>query len=201
MYAAPIWGADGEMKNPETENWTQADQDWEALQEQAAEHAVAGRLDEAATLWAEALYLARQSFVAQDPRLAASIANHAFALRRKGDAAGAGRLFEEAGRVWDSSAPWIWSIRIERKARSSLYHLRMEAKHWKTYEATKRKRLQSFADEGRAAIAALAADKPADSRGVSRWWPEKTPYPSDSRKLLAAALLTVRINEIGSSEA
>ena len=57
--------------------------------------------------------------------------------------------------------------------------------------------LQRFADEGRAAIAALAEGRPADSRGLSRWWPEKTPYPSDARKLLAAVLLIVRIGEAG----
>ena len=177
--------------------WSDEEIRWETLAEQAAAHAVAGRLDEAMPLWAEALYLARMSFAANDPRLATSIANHAHALRLGGDAALASKLFREALAVWDASQPWIAGLRIERRARSSLYHLRMEAKHWKTYEAMARKRLAAFAAEGRAAIAALAEDRPAGSRGLARWWPEKPSAFTDGRKLLAAALLVTRMDEVG----
>lgn len=181
------------------EGWSETDGTWEGLQELAAEHAAAGRLEEAGALWSQALFEARQAFTTQDPRLATSIANHAFMLRRKGDEEAAGKLFGEATQIWDSSGPWIWNLKIERKARSSLYHLRMEAKHWETYDATKRKRFQNFAEEGRAALAALAANEAAGNRGLSRWWPEKTPYTSDARKLLAAVLLMVRVEEVGPS--
>lgn len=180
--------------------WTDADIAWEAKQEQAATLAAEGKVDEAARLWAEALFIARQSFAGDDPRLAAGIANHAFALDRSGDARTARTMFEEALTVWDASGPWRQAIRIERRARSSLYHLRMEARHWETYERTARARLQKFADEGRAAIAALAAGTAAGSRGVARWWPEKPSTYNDSRKLLAAVLLIVRRDEIGTDE-
>jgi len=177
--------------------WSAEEIRWEALAEQAAAHAVAGRMGEAMPLWAEALYLARTAFAANDPRLATSIANHAHALRLGGDAALAADLFREALAIWDASPPWVAGLRIERRARSSLYHLRMEAKHWKTYEATARKRLAAFAAEGRAAVAALAEDGPAGSRGLARWWSEKPSGFTDGRKLLAAALLIIRTDEVG----
>jgi hypothetical protein len=175
--------------------WSDADIRWEFLSEQAGELARAGRVTEAAPLWAEALFLARQSFAPNDPRLATSIANHAFALRC-GDAA-ADALFREALTIWDASGAWIAALRIARRARSSLFHLRMEAKHWATYEATMRRRLEAFAKEGREALAALADDRAAASSGLSRWSAEKSAGYTDARKLLAAVLLLVRKNEIG----
>lgn len=198
MSARPISGAEPlDPSAAAAAGWSDEEVRWEFLAERAAVHAVAGRLDEAMPLWAEALYLARTSFAANDPRLSASIANHAYALRLGGGAALASDLFREALGVWDASLPWIAGLRIERRARSSLFHLRMEAKHWKTYEATARKRLAAFAAEGRAAVAALAEDRPAGSRGLARWWPEKSPTFTDGRKLLAAVLLVVRTDEVG----
>lgn len=181
--------------------WSEEDIRWEFLCEQAAELAAKGSVTEAAPLWAEALFLARQSFAPDDPRLATSIANHAFALRRAGDGKTAAALFREALTIWDASGERIAALRIARRARSSLFHLRMEAKHWTIYEATMRRRLEAFAREGREALAALAEDRAAASRGVARWDAEKTPGYSDARKLLAAVLLLVRTNEIGSASA
>ena len=197
MSGRPILAADAPFAQAAAAGWSAEDLQWEALQEQAAQHAVAGRLDEAAPLWAQALLLARHDFAPDDPRLAASMANHAFGLRQAGDETVAAKLFEEAMTAWDASGPWLRALKIERRVRSSLYHLRMEAKHWETYEATARKRLQRFADEGREAIIALAAGKEATNRGVSRWGPEKPETYNDARKLLAAVLLTVRLGEIG----
>lgn len=184
---------------PSSENWSDEDGEWEVLQEQASIHRLENRLEEAGKLWGEALLLARKAFTTQDPRLAASIANYAYFAARNGDKKAAAEMFDEALQIWDASGPWLDALKVERKAKSSLFHLRLEAKNRGTFEANQRKRLGKFAAEGRAAIAALAAGKPADTRGQSRWWPEKTPQPSDARKLLAAVLLTVRIDEIGTA--
>ncbi|MGH6946777.1 MAG: hypothetical protein ACREDZ_05570 [Kiloniellales bacterium] len=200
MCAKPTSGVDPPgLLSFSAAGWSDQEVRWEHLCERAAKLATAGGASEAAPHWAEALFLARQSFAPIDPRLATSIANHAFALRLGGDSATAAELFREAMTIWDASGQWIAALRIERRARSSLFHLRMEAKHWKTYEATMRKRLELFAREGREALAALAEERAAASRGLSRWWPEKTPAYTDARKLLAAVLLIVRTNEIGAA--
>lgn len=201
MSGRPISESDAAaVPGAEAAGWSAADVRWEALQESAADLAVRGDLDTAAPQWADALYLARQQFTPDDPRLATSLANRAHALRLKGDEAAAEAMFKEALLVWDRSGPWVEALRIERKARSSLYHLRMEARHWKTYEETAKKRLRRFAEEGRAAIVALASNEPADgNRGPSRWRSEKSPTFTDARKLHAAALLVVRLNEIGTA--
>lgn len=169
--------------------WTEAEIEWELTQERAAVHAETGCYDEATPLWAEALYLARLNFAQNDPRLATSIANHAFALRRGGDDKMAVELFEEAVRIWKTSALWIETLRIERMARSSLFHLRMEMRHWDEYEKTARTRLHRFAEEAQTAVTALAEGSRPKTPGLSRWKAEKMPNYSDRRKLLAAALL------------
>lgn len=169
--------------------WSEAEVTWELKQESAAALAAEGGYDEAAPLWAEALYLAQMNFAKDDPRLATSLANHAFALRRRGDEKSARELFEQSQRVWGSSALWIDALNIESKARSSLFHLRLEVLHRDAYTKTARTRLHRFAAEARAAVAALADGTTPEKSGFSRWKGEKPPTYSDSRKLMAAALL------------
>ena len=198
MSGKPISGADvAPFGGPDQGRWLAAELDWEGTQERAAELAKQGLIDESARRWAEALFTARRAFALNDPRLAASIANHAFALRRKGGDDTARSMFHEALFIWDASAPWLDALKIERTARSSLFHLRMEARHWDTYEANARARLRRFAEEGRTAIARLAEGAPGGSRGLDRWRAEKTASHRDARKLLAAALLVVRLEELG----
>ncbi len=169
--------------------WSAADATWEFEQESAAQLAAAERIVDAHRPWAHALRLAREGFAGDDPRLATSLANHAFALRRKGETDIAGRLFAQALRVWDASPRWIDDLVIESNARSSLFHLRMEVRHRAAYKKTARLRLHRFAAEGRAAVLALSnGDKPKTSR-FSRWKAEKPSLYTDSRKLLSAALL------------
>lgn len=169
--------------------WSEAEVTWEVKQERAAVLAADGCPGEAAPLWAEALNLAQMNFAKDDPRLATSLANHAVALRRQGDEKNARELFEKSLRVWDSSALWIDNLIIESKARSSLFHLRLEVLHRDAYKKTARTRLRRFAEEARVAVAALADGTTPEKSGFSRWKGEKPPTYSDSRKLLAAALL------------
>ena len=169
--------------------WSAADATWEFEQECAAQLAAVGRYADASRPWADALQLARAGFADNDPRLATSLANHAFALRRKGDPDIASRLFAEALRVWDASPRWIDNLNIESNARSSLFHLRMEVRHRAAYKKTARLRLHRFGAEGRAAVLALSNGEKPESSGLSRWKAEKPSVYTDSRKLLAAALL------------
>ena len=57
-----------------------------------------------------------------------------------------------------------------RVARSSLFHMRMEALHRDTYRARWQERWQGMADEAKARILALNASRGADAAtGLNRW--------------------------------
>jgi hypothetical protein len=180
MCAAPISADDSA--------WTAADAAWERLQVAAAEAFAADDLAGAAESWAAALRLACADFEAGDPRLAASLANWALALRLRGDAL-ADRLFTDALEIWDAAPAWLAGQRFARRARSSAFHLRLETKHGGAYDANLRRRAETLLSTARAATAALAAGAPARApdRAVVQ---ALRGAPLDAmRKVLAAAHL------------
>ncbi len=169
--------------------WREAELAWERCQESAGDLNAGGKFEDAATLWAEALRLAREHFAGNDPRLAASLANQAVALRRAGRDEAARALFEEALLAWDASGPWVAALAPERRARSSTFHLRLEAKHPGGYAQHSRARTQALAGAGRAAILALRDGGEGEDERLARWHKERPQGYSDARKLMAAALL------------
>jgi hypothetical protein len=169
--------------------WREAELAWETRQAEAAEHDASGRHDRAAALWAEGLRLARATFAANDPRLAASLANQALALRRAGGDEAARALFEEALLAWDASGPWLAALAPERRARSSTFHLRLEAKHPGGYAHHSRERYQALAAEGRTALLALRDGREGEDDRLTRWHRERPEGYTDARKLLAAVCL------------
>ena len=182
--------------------WSPDEVAWELRQEVAAQAAYEGDIEKALPLWRDALALARKTFSVDDPRLGTSLANMAFALRETGRSEAAVPLFEEARQVWDASFAWIEALKLERRARSSLFHLRMETLHRDKYEAHFRERLRRFAAEARSAVAVMAEGGPQPERCLPRWRSEKPPTFWDSRKLLAACLLLVsRPSDDGSESA
>ena len=180
--------------------WSKVDEQWETLQERAALHAACGHLNEAGMLWSRALCFAQENLTADDPRQATSLANRASFIVRKSDHDAAAAMLADALRIWDASGPWVERLVIGRKARSSTFHLRMEVRHWAVYEARQRQLLVKVADEGRAAIAALAHESPTGSYGQSRWWSDKPEGLTDGRKILAAARLVARSGSVGKIE-
>ncbi len=169
--------------------WSEADLAWETRQAEAAEHDASGRHDEAAALWDEGLRLARATYAGNDPRLAASLANQAQALRRAGRDEAARALFEEALLAWDASGAWVAALAPERRARSSTFHLRLEAKHPGGYARHSRERYQALAAEGRTALLALRDGREGDDDRLARWHRERPEGYTDARKLLAAVCL------------
>ncbi len=169
--------------------WSETDLAWETRQAAAAEHDASGRHDAAAALWAEGLRLARATFAGNDPRLAASLANQAQALRRAGRDQAARALFEEALLAWDASGPWLAALAPERRARSSTFHLRLESKHPGGYAHHSRERYEALAAEGRAALLALRDGRNAGDDRLVRWRNDWLEGYSDARKLIAAVLL------------
>jgi hypothetical protein len=156
MCAAPISAADA---------WTDADADWERLQVVAADAFAAGDLTSAVATWAAALRTARASFEADDPRVATSLANYATALHEKGDPVPV-RLWQEALEIWDKAPAWLARQRFVRGARSSMFHLRLEAKHPGAYDVNLRRRAETLLRAARAATAKLAAGQAPDRAAV-----------------------------------
>ncbi len=190
MSGAPTWAVDPRVLEALVRaGWREAELAWETRQAEAAEYDASGRRDRAAALWAEGLRLARATFAGNDPRLAASLANQAQALRRAGRAAAARALFEEALLAWDASGPWVAALAPERRARSSTFHLRLESKHPGGYAHHSRERYETLAAEGRAALLALRDQQPPPFDGPARWAKERPEGYTDARKLLAAVLL------------
>ena len=170
--------------------WSAADLEWEKLAAETLAALAKGDSDQAQHSAGAAVGLAREHFAADDPRLATSLANFAVALGAK-DEHGAG-LLAEAGRVWASCTPWIEAMTAPRSARSSLFHLRMEALHRDTYRERWAVKWRDLADEGRRCVAGLArGDEPAAAgQRLEQWQRERPALLNDSRKLLAAVILT-----------
>jgi len=169
--------------------WRRADLVWERCQEAAAAAWSDNRSDEAVALWRRAARIAVWRMMPGDPRRATSLANLAFADRLRGRDARAARRYARARALWARVPARIAGVEPARRARSSLFHLRMEARHWDTYRDNLRTRMARFAEESAEALAALAAGRPSPHRLAGRWRAEKPPVFDDTRKLLAAALL------------
>jgi hypothetical protein len=181
MCAAPISAA---------EAWTGADADWERQQVAAAEAFAANDPVGAATSWAAALRTARASFEADDPRLATSLANRALALRLQGDGA-ADRLFADALGIWDAAPAWLARQRFAPRARSSTFHLRLEARHAGAYDANLRRRAGALLDGARAATAAIAAGAPGRRPDCAAFQAFRSAPLDAWRKVLGAAHLLI----------
>ena len=173
----------------ERAGWTNAEVIWEQIQETAAESERAGDYAEASELWRGALDLARERLRPDDLRVAASLASVAVGERRIGDAAAAKRMFEEALALWDAGDRWIGSLKPVTLARSSTFHLRLQARHPGGYDRFPRERYRSLAGEGRAVLAARGDGLPDELDRLERWRRERPSGFNDWRKLLGAVLL------------
>lgn len=73
-------------------------------------------------------------FPVGDPRHAAALNNAAWARARAGDVGGAIELADAAVQAWARArTQWLEGMRLGTRARSSLFHLRMERKHRDRY--------------------------------------------------------------------
>lgn len=169
--------------------WRRVDLRWERLQEAAHQAWRAGETARAGRRWRRAALIARWRFRSGDPRRATSLANLGFALRFSGREAAARRRYAAARALWAAVPDWIETLGIAGRARSSLFHLRMEARHRETYHANMRKRFQAFAAETAEALAELEQGRPSPHRLYGRWRAEKPGVFDDTRIFLAAALM------------
>ncbi len=191
MSARPIWGSEGdtELAAARRAGWRRADLAWERLQEQGNASFLDGDTAGAARCFRRAGWLALWRLRGDDPRRATTLANLAFADRLAGREARARRRYAKARRIWGNSGAFIERMTIARRARSSLFHLRMEARHWETYQQNMRARMTAFAAEAGDALRALAEGREVTCRLYGRWRAEKPPVFDDTRKFLSAALM------------
>ena len=173
--------------------WSEADLEWERLSERALSELSEGRDGEAFVAIRHALYLARTHFSKGDPRLAASLTSQAAAVAASDPAASTEVISRAAMQAWVECDGMIASMNAPRRARSSMFHLRMERLHRATYE-------ERWRDEGRSRIAELRAGLagadtpvlvgPAEAQErLARWRRERPAGLDDPRKLLAAVIL------------
>ena len=173
----------------ERAGWTNEEVIWEQIQETAAECERAGEYTEALELWRGALELVRECLRPDDLRVAASLANVAVGERHFGDAATSQRMFDEALALWDNGDGWVESLKPTTLARSSTFHLRLQARHPAGYDRLPRERYRTLAREGRAILTARRDGLADEFDRLDRWRRDRPNGFSDWRKLLGAVLL------------
>jgi hypothetical protein len=173
--------------------WSEADLAWETTAERTAEAVAREDPTMAKDAAGDALQLARANFASNDPRLGTSLANYGICLSLSGQSEDSMFLCREGLNVWRKSRGWIAHMEAPRMARSSLFHMRMEARHRSTYRSRWQERWREIAAEATARSEALIV-----SRGVpvataadayARWRRERPAMLNDTRKLMAAAFL------------
>ena len=173
----------------ERAGWTNAELIWEQIQETAAESERGNDHSGASELRRGALELAREQLPPGDLRVATSVVNLAIAERQAGNASAAQRMLDDALALWDAGGRWVDSLKPVPLARSSTFHLRLQARHPGGYDRFPRERFRTLAMEGRTILAARHAGVPDTSDRLARWRRERPEGFNDWRKLLGAVLL------------
>jgi hypothetical protein len=194
MYGEPTlvpeaWNAQ-ELLNA---GWSEADLAWESTAERMAEAISEKDYVRAKEEAGQALRIARADFEPIDPRLGTSLANYGLCLSLSGDNQGVAPLFLKALEAWRRTDPWIARMRAPRVARSSLFHMRMEALHRETYRALWQKRWREIAEDAKKRLDALntpnATAVAPTTDVLAQWLRERPAMLNDTRKLMAAAYL------------
>lgn len=163
--------------------WSRADLLWERWADAGCAAFAAGQRARARALLLAAWLVARLLPPGDRRRITARV-NVALSARHPDHAA----LLRAADR-WRAAGADIAALPFTALPRSSLYHLRMEARHRDTYVSNARHRLARIADETAETLVALAEGRDAPHRHVGRWKGERPPVFDDRRKILAACLL------------
>jgi tetratricopeptide (TPR) repeat protein len=123
---------------------------WVQKTEEGAQDFESGHFTAAADKW-ETAHGFTHGFDPGDPRRASSLNNLAIAFRIRQNFKEAEDLYQSALEDWQSGLHWVKSMRLEQRARSSLFHLRMELKHRKKYDDMARRKYEELLHGGRAA--------------------------------------------------
>lgn len=121
-----------QMIPPESVVDSDAEISWVDCAEDGAAHLAEGDAHAALQQWKQGYGIATE-FVQHDPRMAASINNLAIGHRMAGDFAQAEHQYRLALEAWDAVVEWVKNMQLPARARSSLYHLRLELRHREQY--------------------------------------------------------------------
>jgi hypothetical protein len=165
---------------------TAADHAWERYQEHAALAFRGGDPVSSTRLWQQALAIAEKHFGRGDPRLAASLTNQAFVMRRRREDFQAKRLFEEALAVWADS--WRW-IQLMTPRQPAAFARAGSGGRLEVYDWRARACFTALAARGEAATASLERYGRLPEGGLDEWLKIKPRRMTDLRKLLAGVLL------------
>ncbi|MCX7646648.1 MAG: tetratricopeptide repeat-containing protein [Rhodobacteraceae bacterium] len=190
VAAAPRPARDAEAAAARAAGWRRGELLWERWQEAAHAALGAGEARRAAALWRRARWLGVAVLPRDDPRRVTGLANAAFADLLAGRSGRAARRYAACAARWRAGlAGWVAAVEPRGRARSSLFHLRLERRHRETYAEVLRRRLMAFGAETGAALEDLAAGRIPAAGFLRRWRGEKPPVFDDRRRFLAAALL------------
>jgi len=162
--------------------WTPEELYWEELS--ATGLALAGR-PQAADYWREAAQVAPATFAADDPRRAASLANLALI-----ETAEAPALLAEALRLWQASGAWLAALKPERRARSSLFHLRLMSRHRGGYDRWSHERYAAIHAAGLERLRLRSVGGLVERESYALWRRER-PRTFDDRRRLAGAVFLI----------
>ena len=126
---------------------TEADFRWTELNEGAAALLEAKQFELAADRWLEAFELS-QAFQENDPRRASSRSNVAIGHRIRREYALAEQSYRQALLDWQGAQAWLKDMQLPVRARSSLFHLRMERKHRQQYDQVAVQKYQKLLSAG-----------------------------------------------------
>lgn len=124
--------------------------EWLTLTERAAEAFCDEDPGAALDQWRKAEEIA-MAFQEGDPRRACSLSNRGLAAILQGDQAAAREALDAAVSAWDEARTWVADMTLQPRARSSLFHMRMELQHSNRYDEPARKRYLRVLEMGRAA--------------------------------------------------
>jgi hypothetical protein len=168
-------------------NFAAADLNWERCQEQAA-LAYLGRDPAAATeFWARGLAIAERHFSRGDPRLAASLTNHALVMRRQRLDYQAQRAFDRALTTWDDA--WRWVLLMTPPHAIPARADGAATDHLAIYDREARGSFSALIRRGRGRTARLERHDELPVGGLDEWFEIKPRGMTDLRKLLGAVLL------------
>lgn len=194
MFAPRIWGFDAgdvEMRIARAAGWSRADLVWERLTEAALGDWEAERHGRALRGFRQAYLLTRVAFAGSDLRCATAHANLAIAAFARGRFYRAEQHQRAALTIWRGAQDRIAAMEIRPRARSSLFHLRMEALHRDTYHNNLRLRIGRIAEETQETLRTLTAVNAAGHRHAARWRGEKPSVHDGTRQVLGACLLII----------
>ncbi|MEQ8896853.1 MAG: tetratricopeptide repeat-containing protein [Roseovarius sp.] len=193
MSALHIWGferGDTEMRLARDAGWHRSELVWERVMEAGNRAWDEGRLTRARGFFTLADRIAVLRLAKGDPRRATAPAALARVFDRQGRSRKSQAQARRALAEWAGVGAFIEAVEIRPRARSSLFHLRMEVRHRDTFHDNLRTRYRKFAEETRETMAGLSGEGPAAThRHFGRWRGERPSIFDDTRRVLSACLL------------